>query len=99
MAYEKNSIHALLNDSQQIDINSSNSFRMLLAFCQNLNVSFLDPASYFSNVSIKNVEFVLNHADNLQISNLFLPKFKEYHLLALAMSLYFDVIIFKTKNL
>ena len=70
----------------------------MLAFRQNINPSeqskwfSIDPSSYFSNISIKNFEYYLNQKENLHISNLFTPKYKEYHLLALAMSLYFDVI-------
>ncbi len=67
----------------------------MLAFRQNLNQTInLDPANFFSNISVKNFEFILNQPNtNLQISNLFSPKYKEHHLVALAISLYFDVII------
>ena len=91
---EENSAQSLLAHSQLIEINSSKSIRMMLAFRQNLRLTNLDPANFFSNICTKNFEFYLNQVDNLQISNLFTHKYKEHHLVALAMSLYFDVNIF-----
>ncbi len=90
---EDNSAQSLLAHSQLIEINSSKSIRMMLAFRQNLKLTSLDPATFFSNICTKNFEFYLNQVDNLQISNLFTHKYKEHHLVALAMSLYFDVNI------
>ena len=91
---ENNSAQSLLAHSQLIEINSSKSIRMMLAFRQNLKLTTLDPATFFSNICTKNFEFYLNQVDNLQISNLFTHKYKEHHLVALAMSLYFDVNMF-----
>ena len=88
---EENSAQSLLAHSQLIEINSSKSIRLMLAFRQNLKLTGLDPATFFSNICTKNFEFYLNQVDNLQISNLFTYKYKEHHLVALAMSLYFDV--------
>lgn len=65
----------------------------MTAFRQNVCLADLDPSNYLLNVSIKNLEHYLNQHDNLQISSLFSPKYKEHHLLAVAMSLYLDVII------
>jgi hypothetical protein len=88
---QENSAQSLLAHSQLIEINSSNAIRMMLAFRQNLKLTCLDPATFFSNVCTKNFEFYLgNQVENLQISNLFTHKYKEHHLVALAMSLYFD---------
>ena len=92
---EDNSAQSLLAHSQLIEINSSKSIRMMLAFRQNLKLTDLDPVTFFSNICTKNFEFYLNQVDNLQISNLFTHKYKEHHLVALALSLYFDVISFK----
>jgi hypothetical protein len=66
---------------------------MMLAFRQNLNQTInLDSTNYFSNISVKNFEFYLNQPNDLQVANLFSNKYKQHHLVALAISLYFDVI-------
>ena len=64
----------------------------MTAFRQYFYLVDLDPSSYFLNVCIKNLEHHLNgENENLQISSLFSPKYKDHHLLAVAMSLYLDV--------
>jgi hypothetical protein len=68
------------------------AFRQNMNFKQQFNLYAIEPASYFSNICIKNLEFVQNQTEELQVSSLFTPKYKEHHLLALAMSLYYDVI-------
>ena len=96
MVYENKSSHALLTDSNQIDISNSNILKMMLAFRQKLNSSItmpsIDPSTYFASQSIKNLEYWLNFEEqSLQLSSLFSPKYQDHHLTALALSLYQDV--------
>lgn len=92
---DKNS-QTLLAESQLDEFSSSKCLRMMQAFRQNINLAeqtkwfSVDSSSYFSNICLKNFEYS-QKVDNLQISHLFAPKYKEFHLLALAMSLYFDL--------
>ena len=81
----------LLNDAQQPELYSSKCLKMMQAFRQIF--SNVDSSNYFSNVCMKNVEFHFNQIENMQMSNLFDIKYKEHHLVALAMSLYCDVSI------
>lgn len=74
-----------------MEINTSNCLKLIMAFRQNINLIDLDPSNYFLNVCVKNLEHYLNQSDTLQISSLFSSKYKEHHLLAVAMSLYLDV--------
>lgn len=90
---EKRSSQSLLNDSQIMEINTSMCLKIITAFRQNLYLTDLDPSNYFLNVCKKNLEYYLNQNDNLQISSLFSSKYKEHHLLAVAMSLYLDVCV------
>lgn len=89
--FPKKSAQILLGQSPYAEINVSKCLKMLMAFRQNMNIQNLDSATYFSNICLKNFEFHLNDVENLQVATLFSNKYKEHHLVALALSLYFDV--------
>ncbi|CAF0723942.1 unnamed protein product [Brachionus calyciflorus] len=102
LSNEDKSSHALLTDSSRIDLTNSNGLKMMLAYRQklitNLTIPSIDPSTYFTSLSIKNLEYTLNMSQNLHLSNLFTPKFKDHHLTSLALSLYQDVPLSQTES-
>ena len=62
------------------------SLKMLISFRQTR-----DSNTFFPNLNLKNFSYCLNKT-NLKLVNLYSEDFKEYHLEAVAQSLYCDVI-------
>ena len=78
-------IESLLS-SGETATSDSKALRMLLAFRKNR-----DTNTFFTDVNLRNFEFCLNKSNSLELTNLYSEKFKQYHLEALALSLYCDV--------
>jgi hypothetical protein len=76
-------IESLLSTDEKA-ITESKAFKMLLAFRQNR-----DTSTFFTNLNLRNFEFCLNKS--LELTNLYEENLKQYHLEALALSLYCDV--------
>jgi hypothetical protein len=61
-------------------------FDMFMSFRPNV-----DSNNFFMNLNLKNFKFIKNKPNDFELNDLYSEKFKEYHLEALALSLYSDV--------